>query len=199
MGSKPKGRALDVGVDLDGCVYPFVEVLRDWVHVDTGRPLDTLPTPTCWHFFEEQWGYRPGELLLHVERGVNAGVIFHSGLPIPGSIRALHQIAEERHRIHIVTARFAPGAETSVADSTRWWLKTYDVPYTSLTISADKSVVDTDVFIDDSPANYAALEAAGANPRFFHQTWNADVPGRRIYAWAAFRDVVQELAHRSVR
>ena len=199
MGSKLQRRTLDVGVDLDGCVYPFVEVLRDWIHLDTDRPLSALPTPTSWHFFEEQWGYSRDEFLAHVARGVNAGVIFRSGLPIPGSIRALHQIAEAGHRIHIVTARFAPGAETSVAESTRWWLETYDVPHASLTISADKSVVDTDVFIDDSPTNYAALEAAGTYPWFFDRPWNAGMPGRRVHTWPQFRDVGQELAHRSVR
>lgn len=195
MESNPQPRTLNVGVDLDGCVYPFVEVLRSWVHLDTDRPLASLPPPTSWHFFDEQWGYHPDEFPIHVARGVEAGVIFRSGLPIPGSVRVLRQIAEAGHRIHIVTARAAPGAEDVVTTSTRWWFKTHGVPHTSLTISADKTTVATDVFIEDSPANYAALEDAGAHPWFYDQPWNAGVPGRRVHSWAQFRVVVEALAY----
>lgn len=194
MGSRQRITALDVGVDLDDCVYPFVDVLRDWIHLDTNRPLSELPPPTCWHFFDEQWGYARDEFSVHVERGVSAGVIFRSGLPIQGSVSTLQQIADAGHRIHIVTARFAPGAEDVVAASTRWWLKTHDVPYTSLTISADKSVVPTDVFLDDSPANYEALDAAGANPWLYDHPWNAATQGRRVRSWTQFGAVVQRLA-----
>ncbi|MCL4413186.1 MAG: hypothetical protein M1522_00315 [Actinobacteria bacterium] len=193
MGSRPQITTLDVGVDLDGCVYPFVEVLRDWIHLDTDRPLSELPYPTSWHFFEEQWGYERDEFPVHVARGVSAGVIFRSGLPIQGSVSTLQQIADAGHRIHVVTARFAPGAEDVVAASTHWWLKTHGVPYLSLTISADKNAVPTDVFIDDSPANYAEIEAAGGNPWLYDRPWNADAPGRRVRSWTQFGAVVQRL------
>ncbi|MCL4414162.1 MAG: hypothetical protein M1522_05335 [Actinobacteria bacterium] len=199
VASKRGGAVLDVGVDLDGCVYPFVDVLRDWIHLDTDRPLSELPPPTCWHFFDEQWGYERDEFSVHVARGVKAGIIFRSGLPIRGSVRTLHQIADAGHRIHIVTARFAPGAEDVVAASTRWWLKTHDVPHSSLTISADKSVIRTDVFLDDSPANYTEIEAAGGNPWLYDHPWNADAPGRRVRSWTQFLSVVQHLATDSVR
>jgi hypothetical protein len=196
MGSEPQPRTLDVGVDLDGCVYPFVEVLRDWIHLDTDRPLSALPAPTSWAFFEEQWGYAQDEFPIHVTRGVKAGVIFRAGFPIPGSVRVLRQIAAAGHRIHIITARFAPDAEAVVATSTRWWLKAHGIPHTSLTISADKTALPTNVFIEDSPSNYAALEEAGANPWFYDRPWNADVPGRRVHSWSQFRGVVEDLSRR---
>ena len=190
----PANTQIDVGVDLDGCVYPFVEVLRDWIHLDANRSFASLPPPTCWHFYDEQWGFSRDDFYRHLTRGVTAGVIFRSGVPIRGSVKVLHEIADAGHRIHIITARVAPGAEAVVAESTRWWLAKHHVPYTSLTISNDKTVVDTDVFVDDSPGNYAALEAAGSNPWFFHRPWNASVPGRRVRTWPQFQGVVEELA-----
>jgi 5'(3')-deoxyribonucleotidase len=182
---------LDIGVDLDECVYPFLDVLRHWIHQDTRRPLHTLPPPTDWSL-PEQWGYQPDELHAIVARGVAAGVIFRSGSPIPGALEALRQIADAGHRIHIVTARHAIDVDDVVEEDTRWWVKEYGLPHTSLTFSSDKSVVPTDVLIDDSPDNYAALEAAGSSPWFFDRPWNSGVQGRRVHTWPEFRAVVEE-------
>ncbi|MCL4413189.1 MAG: hypothetical protein M1522_00330 [Actinobacteria bacterium] len=189
---------MDVGIDLDGCVYPFVEVLREWICRDTGRSPETLPIPERWGF-EAEWGFSLDEFHAHVARSVGSGVMFWQGGPIAGAIEALRQIAEAGHRIHIVTARFvnisnSKAGEALVAEATRSWLQHHNVPYTSLIFSDDKMSVATDIFIDDSPDNYAALELAGANPWFFDCPWNASLQGQRVHTWAQFVTVVAGLA-----
>lgn len=147
-----------IGVDLDGCVYGFVSALREYIRQTEGRT--DLPQQTCWEFYETDWGYTPEAFRELCDAGVDAGVVFAYGEPIPGSVEVLRRLKERGHSIHIVTSRHfgSPGASERV---TREWLDRHQVPYDSLTFSHDKTIVPTDIFIDDYSANVAALRAAG--------------------------------------
>lgn len=187
-------RTLDIGIDLDGVVYSFVDAMRASVHAETGRPLASMPAATCWHFYDTDWGMELSEFLAHFKTGINNGHIFAVGEPIPGAIDGLTALAAAGHRLHLITDRGAPGDPAIALASTRAWLAEHSVPHTSLTISADKTVVpNLATFLDDRVENYEALEAAGMNPFLMDTSTNQGYPARRA-TWAQFVSQVAALA-----
>jgi uncharacterized HAD superfamily protein len=187
-------RTLDIGVDLDGVVYDFVADLRIWIHTTTGKPLAEMTTPTNWRFFND-WGLSDKEFMSHYASGVNAGHIFRASPPYPGAIENMHALVAQGHRLHIITARIIPQASQAAARSTELWLADYEVPFTSLTITCDKHLVPTDVFLEDSDPTYDILDAAGSNPWLLDRPYNAHHPGRRVRSWDEFTQVVTAQAH----
>lgn len=184
-------KTLDVGIDLDGVVYDFAASVRYWLWLSEGRPLGSMPDPTCWEFFSEQWGLSLDEFLSACDAGVDAGVIFRVGDPHPYSVATLQFLDQMGHRLHIVTDRtFGTRSQQNTAE----WLADNEIPYTSLTFSADKTCVPADIFIDDRPKNYDDLKAAGGNPVLMHRPWNQDHPGRRVFGWHQFLDEVLDIS-----
>lgn len=191
-----------IGWDLDGVGYEFVDALRDRI-VKTGlRKLEELPKPKVWDFPEDQWGFTTPEWLEIFRLGVDAGEIFRIGPPRPGFVKAFKRARALGHTNHIVTHR-AMG-QLSVQNTSEW-LNEYmrdgnNKPlWDSLTFSADKTIVDTDIFLDDYPVNYDQLDQAGRLVYFLTRPWNKDHPGRRVNSLTEFVKVVEELEHSGLR
>ena len=145
-----------VGIDLDHVVYPFTDVVAHYVHEATGRPLDELGPSTRWEFYVD-WGYSLDEFLRLFAEGVDAGCIFGRGGPLPGAVPALRTLKALGHSLHVVTDRSVGRCSQA---STEAWLAEHHVPYDSVTYTSDKTVVRTEVFIDDRPENVLALREA---------------------------------------
>jgi hypothetical protein len=186
-------RTLNIGVDLDGVVYNFVDALREWIHESTAKPFDEMPPAQEWNFYRS-WGLTGAEFLSLYAAGVNAGRIFRHGVPYPGSVENMRALTRDGHQLHIITSRAIVGAEAAAARNTEHWLHDYDIPHASLTISADKHLTPTDIFLEDSPANYDALEAADRHPWLYTQAWNTFHAGRRVVSWYQFRSIANALA-----
>lgn len=184
-------KTLDIGIDLDGVCYDFADSLRRFLHQHEGRPLETMPPTNCWHFYEEQWDLPLEEFLSACDRGVDAGVVFRTGDPHPFTVASLQWLNDIGHRLHIITDR---SFGTRSQENTREWLAEYEIPFTTLTFSADKTCQPTDIMIDDRPKNYDEILAAGGNPVLMHRPWNADHPGRRVFGWHQFVDEVFDLS-----
>lgn len=187
----------DIGIDLDGCCYDFVNALRMFIHVTTGRPLHTMPEPTTWNFFETDWGITLQEFLDFHHAGVNAGYIFRFGKPLPGVVSGMRALLDAGHRLHIITARDGMGLPGAAEALTRNYLAEHGIAHTSLTLSHDKNVRNTDVFLDDSPANYVALHAAGRDVFLRDHAYNTHIdtpPGRRVPSFTHFVHGVMTLA-----
>jgi uncharacterized HAD superfamily protein len=190
---------LDIGVDVDGCFHEFVGELTDWVHLSTGRPLDTLPYATTWEFYKDQWGMTTAEFLDVYSKGVKAGYIFRTRAADPTGVAALTRLASAGHRLHIVTARRVKGAEAEAEAATRWWLDQHQVPYTTLNVVAsDKAPtaleLGIDVAIDDATHHYDELDEAGCVPYLMTRPWNQHHRGRRVYSWDGFAAAVSAMA-----
>lgn len=74
-------------IDLDGVIYNFEEAVAKWIHVSTGRSLETMPTPaTQWHYYEQQWDppLTSDKFWDYVKEGVSNGHIWGCGDPIDG-------------------------------------------------------------------------------------------------------------------
>lgn len=151
---------MKIGIDLDGVVYDFVGAIRKFVSnryphmplLDTG--------PTCWDFYDVDWGMSLEAFLALCDDSVDNGFVFWDGDPIPGSVEMMRRLKNAGHTLHIVTDR-SYGTKSKIA--TTAWLKAYDVPYDTLTFASDKTLVRTDFFIDDKPANVKALRDAGCH------------------------------------
>lgn len=184
---------LDIGVDLDGVCYDFAGAVRRHVLATTSRTHQSMPAPTTWHFYETDWDMPLAEFIDHVNAGVAAGIIFGTGDPYPGVQAGLTELLARGHRIHIITDRGRSGPPGAGEALTRAWLAEHDLPYTTLTVSGDKTAVRTDVFIDDRPENYLALRGAGVDAFLRSHPYNAHVdtpPGRRVGTFADFTDAI---------
>jgi hypothetical protein len=187
-------RPLDIGLDIDGVLYPFVKVVAGYATKVLGR--ECSDQAGSWDWYNRQWGLTSEEFFALCGRGVHGDVLYTEGAPLPGALPAVQALAEAGHRIHYISARAISGVPVSLAwHRTAEWLRRWDFPIDSLTISEDKACRPTDVFLDDSPHMCDMLLAAG-HPRpvlWCHsptQTHSAD----RVFTWAEFLDIVDAQA-----
>ena len=185
---------LDLGIDLDEVCYPFVAAVRDWLLQRGHDPRALEAPPERWGVPVRAWGLTEESFVEHFCDAVRAGYLFRDGDPYPGAADGLRALQRDGHRIHLVTAREWAPVDVEIQEATRAWLAAHDLPYDTLTFSADKTVVPTDVFLDDAAHNYDALEAAGRHPVLYDQPYNRDHPGRRVRSWGSFVAYVRRFA-----
>lgn len=178
-----------VGWDLDGVEYDFAESVRRTVkHFGMDYPL-CEGEPDSWYFYHA-WGMDDGTFLDTCHRGADAGIIF-AGDRRPGGLEAMARVRAVGHTVHIVTDR-SFGSHPSVSEkTTRLFLEKHGYEYDSLTFSRDKTVVKTDVFIEDKLENYDALEAVGTKAYLINRPWNLKNDNRRrVNTIEEFADIV---------
>jgi uncharacterized HAD superfamily protein len=154
-----------IGLDLDGVVYPFVEVMQDYLSEQHQREF---PYPTQWDLWED-WGLTRQEFYDEFETAVHSGVVFTKGQPVDGARVAIEQLVAEGHTIHVVTDRLiSPEAQKRTVT----WLAKHGIPHDTLTFSRDKTLLPVDVFIEDSPHHTKALLKEGTRVVVFDRPWN---------------------------
>lgn len=177
-----------VGIDLDGVCYDFSASVRRFL-CRTDAYAMRHPEPVRWEFYED-WGYSLDQFINTCHDGVDAGVIFTHGEPYPNTAEAFMRIKAAGHSIHIVTDRSfgSPGASAS---ATLGWLAAHGLSYDSITFTADKTAANVDVMVDDKPANYEALRAAGVDAYLLTRAWNKHVPdAKRVLDLLHFAEVI---------
>ena len=193
---------LSIGIDLDGVCYDFVDALRQYAAGHHGKPLWSMPEAATWTFYKDQWGWTTEEFREICDLGVDRGHLFKLGTPIDGALAGMKALSEFAE-LHIITNRFF-GSRS--AANTKAWLDAWGFPYDSLTFDADKTVVETHLFIEDSPENVEALKAAGTDARLIDRPWNrwADHLPRHTswsdfvgYAERVYADIQHDHAHLS--
>jgi 5'(3')-deoxyribonucleotidase len=179
-----------LGIDLDGCVYDFVNDFCDFA----AERLDREMTPIVpkWNFYT-QLGLTEDVFWELVREGIDAGVIFRKGLPYPKAIETLKNLRDDGHSLHVITHRmFGPNAVTNTMD----WFRVWEMPYDTITFAKDKTVVAVDLLLDDMPENIEASIAAGIPAVIMERTWNSDKS--RFYpsvsSWPEFREFVSSFA-----
>ncbi len=175
-----------IGVDLDGVLYDFVGALREYA-ISVNYHEDQLPPNKTWDFHNE-WGMSLGEWKSLVREGVEAGVVFRVGSPSLHAPLVLGWLRAQGHTIHIVTHR---EWGTKSHTNTEAWLKAWEIPYDSITYAQDKTLVPTDIFVDDHVANLDALRAAGTVAVAFDRPWNEEWSGLRVSTWRDFHTLVR--------
>lgn len=183
------GRSLRIGIDLDGPVYDFVGDTAEVVAAHQGVDPATLPPASIWDFFKD-WGLSASEFWEIVDVGIVDGRVWRHGKPIAGSVEAIRELHEAGHTIHIVTSRRS-GSE----GSTIQWLAEVGIEYDSLTFSVDKTIVHTDVFIDDYDKNLDALAAAGIVAVRYDAPYNDHATQHQeVRSWPEFVALVEKIA-----
>ncbi len=148
-----------------------------------------------WWDFWIEWGWDVEHFVAKCHEAVDSGFFLATGKPHDGTCAALSSLLNAGHEVHIVTARnfgTLPGASEA---ATRQWLEEYQIPFTSLTISDDKTVVPTDMFVEDYLPNYDKLTAAGTTAFLINRAWNApyDDGRNRVASTTEFASVVLSL------
>lgn len=151
-----------VGVDLDGVVFSYVDVLRR----DFGFTPDEAPDPFKWELWE-CWGMSAEEFHAKAEECYERHLFFR-GEPYDYAIEGLQELKSLGHSLHIITARHHPVARRDTVA----WLEEYEVDYDSLTFTSDKTCVPVDIIIEDNLDNAEACAAAGTKAFLFDRPWN---------------------------
>ena len=145
------------------------------------------PMPQTWHFnagngiskekfirdVKSTWERRWGELA-----------------PVEPKQAGVMQVLNRIGTVDVVTV--------GLAGPKKEWLKMHGVEYNELVVvlaGRDKAKLDYDVFIDDSPENFQAIEEAGKRCILFDARYNQDVDAEyRIRSLAAAVPLVRKFA-----
>lgn len=187
-----------LGLDLDGVCADYTGGFRAHVARSLGVPAASLPDPVSWDYSECGWGIESTDhyLALHAE-AVAAG-LFRDLAPLPGVTDALWRLSDAGIRIRVITHRlFISGSHAASTADTVAWLEQHRLPYWDLCFMADKPQVGADLYLDDSPANIAAFQAAGLPALTFDQPYNRHLDGPRVHDWGEAAEVVLAAADRS--
>lgn len=175
------GRRRRVGFDVDGVLYPLVDVFRTHAH-RSGVIDDDCPAryPSHqWHFWRD-WNLTWETFVDVYADGVQHGNLLDAAAPYTGAANAVRSVAASNCDIIIVTARTLADTTGLAVDATRTWLTRWNIPYTELHVTERKTDVELDVMIEDSGAGAAALRAAGVDCWLLDQPWNRTAPGPRV-------------------
>jgi 5'(3')-deoxyribonucleotidase len=184
-----------VGFDLDGVLYDFGGSVRRY-HDYIGRPYGFKggePEPHTWNFFK-YWKMDSSEFVQICHDGVDAGFIFQ-GPTRQNAVEAMRAVKEMGHTVVIITDRqFGSSPEKSHL-ATRQWLEFHEFPYDELVFSADKTIVPTDVFVEDKLENYDLITTNGGLCYLITRPWNKrNDKRRRIEDISDYPALVAEVA-----
>ena len=186
---------MKIGLDLDGVFYPFQAEYQKYLF-NKGRitKAQSQEPPLSWNF-HHAWDIDNKEFMEHFIEGVNKRIIFLGGDPYPGSIEPVQRILDLGHTIHIITDRTVGAPGVSFALTAEWVDLHMPKPITSITFTRDKTVVPTDMMIDDKPDNVRELLAVGCDAYLLNQGWNqeaTDLDNHRVSSVSEFADRVAD-------
>lgn len=184
---------MKVGFDLDGVCYDFAESLRTYLRaadLDNNYSIYDGEVDK-WHFYLD-WGMTLEEFIDHCNKGADLQWIFGYGHPRDNAPDAMNFVKNLGNTVHIITDRSFGSWPIVSERNTKQWLTAYGFEYDTLTFSADKTCVETDMFIEDKLENYDALDAAGVEVYLVDRPWNQDVGDsrRRVKSVQEFATIV---------
>lgn len=185
------------GVDLDGVVADFMAGLRpiaaEWLGVDARElPRDVGYGFPEWHL--ERMGQSASDGYDRLHRfAVTQRSLFRELPPIEGAPAALRRISALGIRIRIITHRlYIAHFHRPALAQTIDWLDHHGIPYWDLCFMAEKAAVGANLYIEDSPANIAALRDSGCDVICFGNSTNVEVAAPRVTTWAEVELLVQQ-------
>jgi FMN phosphatase YigB (HAD superfamily) len=183
---------MKIGWDSDGVLYRFTKAHYSWMNKHHGMQLDIESEPPIWDYFTE-WGLSVQQFLDSMDAAVDAGHLFWTGElyepTIPENIRALKAAG---HTNHLVTHRFSGKTRCSKAATEHFYAEK-GIEFDSIHYSRDKTVAETDIFIEDNLKNYDALEAAGIPTVLVNRPYNLENDSRiRVNSVDEFTKLILE-------
>lgn len=196
----PAPRKLRIAVDLDNTSGEYSGALRTFAARYAGIPedqidahypevLDYAMQNNGWHGMDTQAEF----FAIHskaVEDGMFAELEAYEDVS-----DVLWRAHDKGHHIRIVTARFLkPGDRYQVIKTTGEWLDKNNIPVDDMAFTDQKTDIDADVYIDDSPSNITKLRAAGKTVIIYDQPYNRDFDGLRAKSWLEVEAILNDLA-----
>lgn len=181
----------DVGIDLDGVLYPFVTAFRQYCIRHLGYSRATTPEPTHWHFYED-WNMDKEVFYEHIKIGARDHRLFTEFPPEPTCHHAFDGLREMGIRIHILTHR----PQVAEHDTINWLARHNLLPH-SIHFVKDKTILKDMAFgkaamVDDCVDNYVAAKEAGILAVLHSRPWNMEYPDAlRVQTMRGFLELVQ--------
>lgn len=170
-------QTLDVGFDIDGILYPFEYDLAEYMILHRGYPRAQLTIPwMSWSHWQE-WGIGLEEFMDICHEATDKRFMFLNADPYEGAAEAVRAVHDMGHRVHMITSRKFGSLS---AANTEEWLTRHDIPYDSLIMTHEKSMVRPDLMVDDYQENVWRMRDAGTEIYLLDQSWNrhVEVEGR---------------------
>ena len=186
-------KALTVGVDMDGPVFPYMSVLRDRLVAEGGpaRRYRRLPE----HYdFGCCWRIPDGDLSGLMARLVDSGGLL-AARPVPGARAGLVALRSAGHRVLLVTARGSqgePDPERMLTES-RAFLEREGLLCDGLVSTTDKAGLGLDVMLDDLVPTVRAVCDSGALGVVWDRPWNRGLESTglvRVRGWREFTRMI---------
>lgn len=180
-----------LGIDLDGVVANFTEGWMSFynrqfdtnlVFADSQRWEDVIDL-THFEDMDQFWDW---------SSDLDGRSIFWHLEPYPGAIEALRDLADQGHRVVILTQK----PSFAIAD-THEWVARHGIPAAEIHIIDAKWAIDCDVYLDDGPHMIPRLVRHRPDRVVcrYVRAWNDPVEGAvDVHDFDEFRDVVARLS-----
>lgn len=168
-----------IGWDLDGVYHVFSAGVHDHLYCEglehlwkSGETEDPY-----WNWYAD-WHWTDQQFVEFCNRAADHGCLF-TGHVRDGFIDAFQEVRKMGHYNVIITDR-SFGTTPSVSEQlTVKDLAANGIEYDELIFNRDKTVVFTDMFVEDKIANYDALVKAGTNAFLINRAWNQEDDNRQ--------------------
>jgi 5'(3')-deoxyribonucleotidase len=191
------------GVDLDGVVMDFYGGLKPiaaaWMGKEVGELSDNFAFGLKeWGLLDKSGGYDLSYDALH-RHAINQHELFKTGDLIPGAAFQLRRLSRLGVHIRIITHRlYVGGLHEKTVMQTAEWLEKHDVPYLDLCFVKDKTSINADLYIDDSPTNIKAFAKSGKPCIVFDNSTNREIVSElRAKNWEEVYLIVERFMRRS--
>ncbi len=174
-----------IAVDVDGVLADVISVWLD--RYGRGKVL-SKDQVSRWDFWKDL-GYNAHRFYLELAEcwyEWNKIPLMEPDMPL--YIRMLKSIAE---KVDIVSAQMAK-------ESVVRWLEHNGIEYdryVSVARGVDKTYLDYDIFIDDSPINALSIASTGKKVLLYDQPWNRHIDLKSIVRIKSLRDAVEILRY----
>lgn len=176
-----------VGLDIDDVLFPW----SDLAHAACERAgITNGKQVTQWSMYLD-YGCTSAEVWEVIHDKYRGGMLLEP--PFEGVVDILRAMREDAGwTVHLATARGFEGPLAGLVRShTTAWLEGYEIPHDSLTFTKDKTIVQSDAFLDDSIPNVTALRAAGVNAYLHDQGHNrSDTTLPRVANLSEFASII---------
>jgi len=189
-------RFTDVGVDMDGVLYPFASAFKKYCEKILG--YRDLPDPDIWDFYLS-WGISSSQFQNMITKAATTNNLFSMEFPYDGVKEGWSILRQSGAKIHIVTAR-----PHTAWEQTARWLHYHNLIPDHLHFTHDKSIMSYvsaghAAAIDDHVEYYDSLEKSGVFAVLCNQPWNQEHPNAvRVDSFLQFAKLITKINKREL-
>lgn len=184
---------IHVGLDLDGCMYPFIRGYN--------RNYAPDKTEQDWTEFYayRKWGVTDDQFKGHLKSGARWKGLYDEEAPYVGVIGAWERLKALPVKTHVITYRPREAWGPTIA-----WLEAFGFQPDTLSFSSDKTILralagsDATALLmcEDTVSQFLTVEEAGIDVYLIDQPWNREHETRkRVADFSAFVDKVEEAVY----